>query len=51
MNLEQLNVVELSSEEMVETTGGYCGPYPSQDPDAYDCYCYNIYVYKDITPC
>ncbi|WP_157243458.1 hypothetical protein [Algoriphagus resistens] len=23
MNLEQLNVVELSSEELVETTGGY----------------------------
>ncbi|MCE7055205.1 hypothetical protein LZF95_11005 [Algoriphagus sp. AGSA1] len=32
MNLEQLNVVELSSEEMVETTGGrYIMPITDKD--------------------
>ena len=37
MNLEQLNVMELSSEELVETTGGCEAPMPlsvwALDPD------------------
>ncbi|WP_181151309.1 hypothetical protein [Sphingobacterium gobiense] len=31
MNLEQLNVVELSSEELIETTGGRIKPYTDAD--------------------
>ena len=52
MNLEQLNVAELSSAELVETTGGqYCGPLPSQNEFDYDCWCYTMYVYEGATPC
>lgn len=51
MNLENLNVVELSSEEMVETAGGHCGPYPAQEAWQYDCWCATMYVFQDVSPC